>query len=68
MAPALAQAARTLEPQVRLAKLDTEAHPQVRRPTTSAAFRPWCCSRAGEVARISGALVRRTSSWVRSAL
>ena len=28
MAPAYAQAAKELEPQVRLAKLDTEAHPQ----------------------------------------
>ena len=32
MAPAFAQAARTLEPRVRLAKLDTEAHPQVAAP------------------------------------
>lgn len=29
MAPAFAQAARQLEPQVRLAKLDTEAHPDI---------------------------------------
>ena len=32
MAPAFAQAARALGPRVRLAKLDTEAHPQVAAP------------------------------------
>ena len=68
MAPAFAQAARQLEPQVRLAKLDTEAVPQVagrygiRSIPTMIAFRG-----GREVARISGAMgADDIVRWVRS--
>ena len=58
MAPAFAQAARALEPQVRLAKLATEAHP------TMVLF-----NGGREVARISGALGGADiERWVRSVL
>lgn len=56
-APIFAQAARQLEPRLRLAKLDTEAHPQaaaalgIRSIPTLIAFR-----QGREVARQSGAL------------
>ena len=70
MAPAFAQAARELEPQVRLAKLDTEAHPQVAAPhhirsiPTMVLF-----SQGREVARISGAMgASDIVRWVRAAL
>jgi len=68
MAPAYAQAARELEPQVRLAKLDTEAHPAlgarhaIRSIPTMVLFR-----QGREVARISGALgAADIVRWVRS--
>lgn len=70
MAPAFAQAARELEPRVRLAKLDTEAHPQVAAPhhirsiPTMVLF-----SQGREVARISGAMgASDIVRWVRAAL
>ncbi|WCM89110.1 thioredoxin TrxC [Acidovorax sp. NCPPB 3576] len=69
MAPAFAQAARELEPQVRLAKLDTEAHPalaarhQIRSIPTMILFR-----NGRESARISGALgAADIVRWVRTA-
>ena len=68
MAPAFAQAARELEPQVRLAKLDTEAHPAlgarhaIRSIPTMVLFR-----QGREVARVSGALgAADIVRWVRS--
>jgi thioredoxin 2 len=70
MAPAYAQAARTLEPAVRLAKLDTEAQPQIaarygiRSIPTMILF-----SQGREVARVSGALsAADIARWVRSAM
>ncbi len=69
MAPAFAQAARELEPQVRLAKLDTEAHPalaarhQIRSIPTMILFQ-----NGRESARISGALgAADIVRWVRTA-
>jgi len=69
MAPAFAQAARELEPRVRLAKLDTEAHPAlgarhgIRSIPTMVLFR-----QGREVARISGALgAADIVRWVRAA-
>ena len=68
MAPAFAQAARDLEPGVRLAKLDTEAHPAIagrygiRSIPTIIMFRD-----GQEVARVSGALgAADIARWVRS--
>ena len=68
MAPAFVQAARELEPQVRLAKLDTEAHPAlgarhaIRSIPTMVLFR-----QGREVARVSGALgAADIVRWVRS--
>ena len=70
MAPAYAQAAKELEPQVRLAKLDTEAHPQpaarfnIRSIPTMSLFKG-----GKEAARISGALpASEIVRWVRSVL
>jgi len=70
MAPAFAQAARELEPQVRLAKLDTEAHQalaarhQIRSIPTMIVFR-----NGQETARISGALgAADIARWVRTAI
>ncbi|AVO41535.1 thioredoxin TrxC [Simplicispira suum] len=70
MAPAFAQAAKDLEPQVRLAKLDTEAHPQpaarfnIRSIPTMILFRD-----GQEAARVSGALgAADIVRWVRAAL
>jgi thioredoxin 2 len=46
----------TLEPQVRLAKLDTEAHPQVAAPYNIRSIPTMVLFQGGrEVARISGA-------------
>lgn len=68
MAPAFAQAARQLEPAVRLAKLDTEAHPaaaarfQIRSIPTMILFKG-----GREAARISGALgAADIARWVQS--
>ena len=70
MAPAFAQAARALEPQVRLAKLDTEAHPQVAAPYNIRSIPTMVLFKGGrEVARISGALgAADIVRWVHSAL
>lgn len=70
MAPAFAQAARTLEPQVRLAKLDTEAHPQLAAPYNIRSIPTMVLFQGGrEVARISGALgAADIERWVRSVL
>lgn len=57
MAPAFAQAARQLEPQLRLAKLDTEAHPEVAAPYHIRSIPTMVLFLGGqELARISGAL------------
>ena len=57
MAPGFAQAARQLEPQVRFAKLDTEAHPQVAAPFHIRSIPTMVVFKDGrEVQRISGAL------------
>lgn len=68
MAPAFAQAARELEPHVRLAKLDTEAHQAlgarhaIRSIPTMALFKG-----GREVARVSGAMsAADIVRWVRS--
>jgi thioredoxin 2 len=70
MAPAFAQAARQLEPHVRLAKLDTEAHQApaarfgIRSIPTMILFRG-----GREVARQSGAMdATNITRWVKSAL
>jgi len=70
MAPAYAQAAQALEPQVRVAKLDTEAHPTlgarhaIRSIPTMALFRG-----GREVARTSGAMgAADIVRWVQGAL
>ena len=56
MAPAFAQAAQQLEPQVRLAKLDTEAHPQVAAPHHIRSIPTMVLVKGGsEVARTPGA-------------
>ena len=47
MAPQYAAAAKQLEPQVRLAKLNTEAEPQLAGSSPSAASRPWRCFAGG---------------------
>nr|WP_183043369.1 thioredoxin TrxC [Alicycliphilus denitrificans] len=69
MAPAFAQAARTLEPHVRLAKLDTEAHPQIAGRYGIRSIPTLILFRGGqEAARISGALgAADIARWVRSA-
>ena len=57
MAPAYAQAAKELEPQVRLAKLDTEAHPQPAARFNIRSIPTMILFKGGkEAARISGAL------------
>lgn len=68
MAPAFAQAARELEPQARLAKLDTEAQPQVAGRYGIRSIPTMIVFRGGqEVARISGALpAGEIVRWVRS--
>ena len=70
MAPAYAQAAGQLEPRVRLAKLDTEAHPQVAAPHHIRSIPTMVLFKGGsEVARISGALgTADIVRWVRAAL
>lgn len=68
MAPAFAQAARQLEPQVRLAKLDTEAQPQVAGRYGIRSIPTMIVFKGGqEVARISGALgAADIVRWVQS--
>ena len=68
MAPAFAQAAAQLEPQVRLTKLNTEAHPQLAAPYHIRSIPTMVLFKGGqEVARVSGAMgapaiVRRVQS------
>lgn len=68
MAPAFAQAARQLEPQLRLAKLDTEAHPQLAAPYHIRSIPTMVLFQGGqELARISGALsAADIVRWVQS--
>ena len=70
MAPAFAQAARDLEPGMRLAKLDTEAHPAIAGRYGIRSIPTMIMFRAGrEVARVSGALPPgEIVRWVRSVL
>lgn len=70
MAPAFAQAAQQLEPQVRLAKLDTEAYPHVAQPYGIRSIPTMIIFDSGnEVARISGALpAGEIVRWVQSQL
>ncbi|RID97242.1 thioredoxin TrxC [Simplicispira hankyongi] len=70
MAPAFAQAAKELEPQVRLAKLDTEAYPQPAARFNIRSIPTMILFKGGkEAARISGALpASEIVRWVRSAL
>ena len=68
MAPAFAQAARDLEPGVRLAKLDTEAYPAIAGRYGIRSIPTMIMFRGGqEVARVSGALgAADIARWVRS--
>ena len=68
MAPAFAQAARDLEPGVRLAKLDTEAHPAIAGRYGIRSIPTMIMFRGGqEVAHVSGALgAADIARWVRS--
>ena len=70
MAPAYAQAAGQLEPQVRLAKLDTEAHPQLAAPYNIRSIPTMVLFKNGkEAARISGALsAADIVRWVQTSL
>jgi thioredoxin 2 len=70
MAPAFAQAARELEPSVRLAKLDTEAHPQIAARYAIRSIPTMIVFQGGvEKARISGALgAADIARWVRTAV
>lgn len=68
MAPAYAQAAGQLEPRVRLAKLDTEAHPQAAAPYNIRSIPTLVLFKDGrEAARISGAMgAADIVRWVQS--
>lgn len=68
MAPAFAQAARALEPQVRLAKLDTEEHQALAARYAIRSIPTMVLFQGGrERARISGALgAADIERWVRS--
>ena len=68
MAPAFAQAAQQLEPHMRLAKLDTEAHPEVATPHGIRSIPTMVLFKGGkEAARISGALpAGEIVRWARS--
>ena len=68
MAPAFVQAAGQLEPQVRLAKLDTEAHPEVAAPYNIRSIPTMVLFKRGrEVARVSGAMgAADIVRWVKS--
>ena len=68
MAPAYAQAAGQLEPKVRLAKLDTEAHPQVAAPYNIRSIPTMVLFKDGkEAARVSGAMgAADIVRWVQS--
>ena len=57
MAPAFAQAARQLEPHIRLAKLDTEAHPELGGRFGIRSIPTMVLFQAGrEIGRVSGAM------------
>ena len=68
MAPAFVQAAGQLEPQVRLAKLDTEAHPQAAAPYNIRSIPTMVLFQHGkEAARVSGAMgAADIVRWVQS--
>ena len=68
MAPAFAQAARELEPRMRLAKLNTEAHPAIAARYGIRSIPTMILFRGGqEAARISGALgAADIARWVQS--
>ncbi len=68
MAPAFAQAARTLEPHYRLAKVDTEAQPQLAARFGIRSIPTLIVFRGGrEIARQSGAMDGATlAHWVRT--
>jgi thioredoxin 2 len=70
MAPAFAQAARQLEPNVRLAKLNTEAHQQPAAQFGIRSIPTMILFKGGrEVARQSGAMdAANIVRWVKSAL
>ena len=70
MAPAFEQAARQLEPHVRLAKLDTEAHPALAARHAIRSIPTLVLFRQGrELGRISGALgAADIVRWVRTAV
>ena len=70
MAPAYAQAARDLEPQVRVAKLDTEAHQAIGARHAIRSIPTMALFKGGrEVARISGAMgAADIVRWVRTSL
>lgn len=68
MAPAFEQAARQLEPYCRLAKVDTEAYPQLAMPYQIRSIPTLLAFRHGhEVARQSGAMdIGSLVRWIRS--
>jgi len=70
MAPAFAQAAQQLEPHVRLAKLDTEAHPAPARQFGIRSIPTMILFHGGqEIARQSGAMdTTSIMRWVKSSL
>ncbi|WP_344868312.1 thioredoxin TrxC [Comamonas faecalis] len=70
MAPAFAQAARQLEPRLRLAKLDTEAHPQIAGHYGIRSIPTMILFKDGrEAARVSGAMSSGDiARWVQSVL
>ena len=70
MAPAFAQAAKVLEPQVRLLKLDTEAVPQIAARYQIRSIPPLILFKGGrEVARQSGAMsAPAIAQWTRQHL
>jgi len=70
MAPAYAQAAKDLEPQVRVAKLDTEAHQGIGARHAIRSIPTMALFKGGrEVARISGAMgAADIVRWVRTSV
>ena len=68
MAPGFAQATKTLEPNVRFAKLDTEAYPHVAQPYNIRSIPTMVVFKEGkELGRISGALpVGEIVRWIKS--
>ncbi|MCD2511061.1 thioredoxin TrxC [Comamonas endophytica] len=70
MAPAFEQAAAALAPEVQLAKLDTEAHPQAAAPYGIRSIPTMVVFRGGqEIGRISGAMgAGDIQRWVQSVI